>query len=111
MTWIYMMKHKSEVIKCFQDFHKMVNTQFSKKIQIIRSDNGTEYINNEFEAYLSEQGIVHQTTCPVTPARNGVAERKNRHLLEVARSLMLNVPKFLWSEAVMMAAYFINRLP
>ena len=63
--------------------------------------------------YLSEQGMLHQTTCPGTPSQNGVAERKNRHLLEVARSLMfqMNVPKFLWSEAVMTAAYLINRMP
>ncbi|WVZ66155.1 hypothetical protein U9M48_015421 [Paspalum notatum var. saurae] len=113
MTWIYMIRHKSEVIKCFQDFHKMVGTQFDRKIQILRSDNGTEYINNEFEAYLSGQGILHQTTCPGTPAQNGVAERKNRHLLEVARSLMfqMNVPKYLWSEAVTTAACLINCMP
>jgi hypothetical protein len=55
---------------------------------------------------------VHPTTCPDTLAQNGVAEHKNKHLLEVAHSLMLtiNVPKFLWSEAVMTAAYLINRM-
>jgi hypothetical protein len=55
---------------------------------------------------------VHQTTCPDTPAQNSVAEHKNRHVLEVARSLMLimNVPKFLWSEVVMTATYLINRM-
>src|SRR5436190_19823114 len=55
----------------------------------------------------------HQTTCPDTPEQNGVAERKNRHLLEVTRALMfqMNVPKFLWSEAVMSDAYLINRMP
>nr|AAP21414.1 putative polyprotein [Oryza sativa Japonica Group]ABF99446.1 retrotransposon protein, putative, unclassified [Oryza sativa Japonica Group] len=62
---------------------------------------------------LHYEGIIHQTTCPGTPPQNGVAERKNRHLLEVARSLMfqMNVPKYLWSEAVMTAAYLINRMP
>ena len=69
MTWIYLMKQKSEVLKCFQDFHKMVTTQFNGKVQILRSDNGTEYINNEFKAYLSEQGMLHQTTYPGTPLR------------------------------------------
>ena len=79
----------------------------------LRSDNGIEYINNEFKAYLSEQGMLHQTTCPRTIPQNGVAERKNRHLLEVARSLMfqMNVPNFFWSEAVMTAAYLIHRMP
>jgi transposase InsO family protein len=113
MTWIYMLKHKNEVVRCFKDFHKLVTNQFNARVQIIRTDNGTEYVNNEFISYISDQGIIHQTTCPGTPSQNGVAERKNRHLLEVARSLMfqMNVPKYLWSEAVMTAAYLINRMP
>ncbi|CAO2199022.1 unnamed protein product [Urochloa humidicola] len=112
MTWIYMLKGKNEVLRCFQDFHKLVTNQFNAKVRIIHSDNGKEYVNNEFVTYTSEHGIIHQTTCPGTPPQNGVAERKNRHLLEVARSLMfqMNVPKYLWSEAVMTAAYLINRM-
>jgi hypothetical protein len=108
-----MLKHKSEVFQCFQDFHKLVANQFNARVRIIRTDNGTEYVNNAFGAYISDHGIVHQTTCPGTPPQNGVAERKNRHLLEVARSLMfqMNVPKYLWSEAVMTATYLINRMP
>ena len=80
---------------------------------MIRTDNGTEYVNKEFSTFLSAHGIIHQTSCPDTPPQNGVAERKNRHILEVARSLMftMNVPKFLWSEAVLTATYLINRTP
>jgi transposase InsO family protein/copper chaperone CopZ len=113
MTWIYILKHKNEVFQCFQDFHKLVANQFNARVRIIRTDNGTEYVNNEFRSYISDQGIIHQTTCPGTPPQNGVAQRKNRHLLEVARSLMfrMNVPKYLWSEAVMTATYLINRMP
>src|SRR3954464_1142655 len=113
MTRIYLMKQKSEVMKCFQDFTSFVKTQFGGKIQILRSDNGTEYTNKEFASFLSTQGIIHQTTCPDTPAQNGVAERKNRHLLEVTRALMfqMNVSKFLWSEAVTTATYLINSIP
>ena len=82
-------------------------------MRIIRSDNGTEYINTEFRSFLSKEGILHQTSCPDTPPQNGVAERKNRHLLEVTRSLMytMNVPKFLWSEAVVTATHLINCMP
>ena len=81
--------------------------------RVIRTDNGTEYVNNEFANFLSVEGILHQTSCPDIPPQNGVAERKNRHLLEVARSLMytMNVPKFVWSEAVLTATYLINRIP
>jgi hypothetical protein len=113
MTWIYLMKQKSEVLSCFRDFYAYIQNRFNIGIQIIRTDNGTEYVNHEFGNFLSEKGILHQTSCPDTSPRNGVAERKNQHLLEVARSLMftMNVPKFLWSEAVMTATYLINRMP
>jgi transposase InsO family protein len=113
MTWLYLMKHKNEVLKCFKDFCAYVRNQFNAHVQIIRTDNGTEYLNIEFRNFLSTEGIIHQTSCPDTSPQNGVAERKNRHLLEVTRSLMytMNVPKFLWSEAVMTAAHLINRMP
>jgi len=107
------MKHKSEMLNCFKDFCACIRNQFNAHVHIIRIDNGSEYVNNEFRSYLSTEGILHQTSCPDTPAQNGVAERKNRHLLEVARSLMytMNVPKFFWSEAVMTATHLINRIP
>ena len=77
------------------------------------SDNGTEYTESMFQNYLDDHGILHQTSCVNTPAQNGVAERKNRHLLEVARSLLfaMNVPKNYWGDAIMSAAYLINRMP
>jgi transposase InsO family protein len=91
----------------------LVANRFNAKVRIIRSDNGTEYVNNEFMSYISEQGIIHQTTCPGTPPQNGVAERNNQYLLEVARSLIfqMNAPKYLWSEAVLTATYLINCMP
>jgi hypothetical protein len=113
MTWIYLMRHKDEVFPCFKKFYALVQNQFNVQIQAIRTDNGTEYVNKIFGAFMSEQGILHQTSCPDTPQQNGVAERKNHHILEVARALMftMNVPKFLWSEAVLTATYLINRTP
>ena len=107
VTWIYLKKHKSEVLKCFQDFCSLIRNQYDGQIKILRTDNGTEYANNEFGNFLSAQGILHQITCLDTPPLNGVAERKNQHILDVARSLMytMNVPKNLWSEAVMTAVY------
>ena len=85
-TWVYLMRHKDEVFDCFRNFYALVKTQFSVPVQAMRTDNGTEYVNNKFGAFLSEHGILHQTSCPDTPPQNGVAERKNRHILEVARS-------------------------
>jgi transposase InsO family protein len=85
-----------DVFHCFQNFHA-----YAKKV--IRTDNGTEYVNIAFGAFLYHQGILHQTFFPDTPPQNGMAERKNRHILEVARSLMytINAPKFFWGEAVL----------
>jgi hypothetical protein len=113
MTWVYLMRHKNEVFRCFQDFYAYVKNQFNTHVHVIRTDNGTKYVNKEFGTFLSAEGILHQTSCPDTPSQNGVAERKNRHILEVARSLMytMNVLKFVWSEAVMTTTYLINCMP
>ena len=62
----------------------MLNNQYNAYVKIFRTDNGTEYVNRDFDDFLSSHGIVHQTTCVNTAEQNGVAERKNRHLLEVA---------------------------
>ncbi|KAL0642233.1 hypothetical protein Bca4012_102511 [Brassica carinata] len=89
----------------------LINTMLL--VKVLRSDNGGEYISNAFKNHLAKHGIVHQTSCPYTPQQNGVAERKNRHLMEVARSMMFhaNVPKRFWSDAVQTACYLINRVP
>jgi hypothetical protein len=76
MTWIYLMKQKSEVLNCFRDFYAYIQNRFSTSIQIIRTDNGTEYVNNEFGNFLSGKGILHQTSCPDTSPQNGVAEER-----------------------------------
>ena len=113
VTWVYLLKTKDEVFRCFKEFHKFVNTQFNTIIKTLRSDNGTEYINRKFHEYLATHEIVHQTICVDTPAQNGVAERKNRYLLEVARSLSftMKVSKYLWGETVLTAAFLINWMP
>ena len=67
MTWLYVMKHKHDVFNIFQMFHTLIQTQFSAKIRILRSDNGGEYVNQEFHHYFKTHGIVHETTCPQTP--------------------------------------------
>ncbi|CAL9026883.1 unnamed protein product, partial [Prunus brigantina] len=91
----------------------MVSTQFHAQVKVFRTDNGGEYVNNTLASFFRAQGIIHQTTTPFTPQQNGVSERKNRQLLEVARSLMLDmsVPHHLWGHAVLSAAYLINRTP
>ena len=112
-TWIYFLRTKAEVFTVFQTFVAYIETQFSTCIKILRSDNGGEYVSHDFQAYLQRKGIVSQRSCPYTPQQNGVAERKNRHLLDMVRTLLLqsSVPPRFWVEALSTAVYLINRLP
>lgn len=112
-TWVYLMKDKSEVHAIFKEFHKMICTQYGALVKIVRSDNGGEYFKGGLTTHFLDHGIIHQSSCTNTPQQNGVAERKNRHLLEMARTMcfLMQVPKSFWGEAVLTAAYLINRLP
>jgi transposase InsO family protein len=87
-TWIYFLKRKSEVFNCFKDFKAIVEKQSGYKIRTVRSDQGGEYTANDFEVFYTQQGIRHQTTPAYTPQLNSVAERKNRTILDIARSLL-----------------------
>ncbi|RVW30563.1 Retrovirus-related Pol polyprotein from transposon TNT 1-94 [Vitis vinifera] len=113
VTWVFLMKEKSEVGHIFQTFNLMVQNQFNSKIQVLKSDNAKEYFTSSLSTYLQNHGIIHISSCVDTPQQNGVAERKNRHLLEVARCLMFssNVPNYFWGEAILTATYLINRMP
>ncbi|KAL0641351.1 hypothetical protein Bca4012_102606 [Brassica carinata] len=112
-TWLTLIPSKDRVIDAFKNFQAHVTNHYNAKIKILRSDNGGEYTSYAFKSHLEHHGILHQTSCPYTPQQNGVAERKNRHLMEVARSMMFqaNVPKRFWSDAVATACYLINRIP
>ena len=112
-TWIYFLHSKNEVFSVFKIFYAYVQTQFSTKIKILRSDNGGEYTSHLFQDFLQNHGIIHQRSCPSTPQQNGVAERKNRHLLDMVRTLLLesSTPSRFWYEALSTAVYLINRLP
>ena len=112
-TWLTLLPTKDRVLEAFTNFQNYVTNHFNAKIKILRSDNGGEYTSLAFKQHLNKHGIIHQTSCPYTPQQNGVAERKNRHLMEVARSMMFhtNVPKRFWGDAVVSACYLINRTP
>ena len=113
MCLVFLMKEKSEIQFIIPQFYKMVEIQFQSQIQILRTNNGREYLCSVLDNFLKEKGIVHQSSCTYTPQQNGIAERKNRHLLETARALLFthNLPKTFWGEAVLTSAYLINKLP
>ncbi|GJW52763.1 putative RNA-directed DNA polymerase [Tanacetum coccineum] len=112
-VWTYLLKTKDEVFDCIVNFIKLIHNQFNVKIKTFRSDNGTEFVNKKMFSLLADLGIIHQTSCPHTPQQNGIAERKHRHLLNVARSLMFQggIPLNFWSDCILTAVYLINRLP
>ena len=84
------MKHRSESLQVYSNFAKIVETQFSKRIKIFRSDNALEYTQYAFQAVLHSYGIVHQLTCLGTSQQNGRTERKLRHILDTVRALLLS---------------------
>ncbi|KAG7199863.1 hypothetical protein KM043_014312 [Ampulex compressa] len=108
---VYFMRRKAEVLEKFNEFEASVVKQTNNSIKILRTDNGTEYLSNEFKDFLRLKGIVHETSTPYVPQQNGRAERELRTLVEIARSMLIarNVSKMLWAEAVLMAAYILNR--
>ena len=110
MTWLYLLKHKDEVLSVFKSFHAMVNTQFSAKIQVLCSDNVGEYVNHQFRDYFNLHGILHETLCPQTPQQNGIAERKNQHILETTRALLISAhaSSRYWADAVTIAVLCIS---
>lgn len=98
-------------MECFKVFEAMVETQKDKKIKILRSDNGGEFCSHNFESYLKQHGIIHQTTNPYTPQQNGTSERMNRTIVKKSRCLLYdaNLEKKCWAEAVNVAIYIKNR--
>ncbi|KAI5316931.1 hypothetical protein L3X38_036638 [Prunus dulcis] len=89
----------------------MMFTQFQTRVKVFRADNRGAYVNNAFACFFHAHGIIHQMTTPFTPQQNGVSKMKNRQLLEVTRSLTLDmsVLHHLLGHAIMFAAYLINR--
>jgi transposase InsO family protein len=89
-VFVYYLKSKSAVCEKFIEFKNMIEKQTESKIKILRTDNGTEYVNKQMETFLKKNGIIHQTTNVYTPQQNGVAERMNRTLVERAKCLLFD---------------------
>lgn len=112
-TTVYFLKTKDEVGAKIKEFIQMAITQFSKTPKCVRSDRGREYVNAELIDYLKGKGIQIQYTAAYSPQQNGIAERKNRSLIEMAKCMLLdaNLEKRYWAEAVNTANFLQNRLP
>jgi len=110
---IYPLSKKSDVFNTFKQYYALVTAKYGSSLLVLSCDNGSEYSSNQFKQFCSEKGVKLQYTIPYTPEQNGHSERMNRTITERARSMLAdsNLPKSLWIEAVLMAAYLINRSP
>ncbi|GJV31368.1 hypothetical protein Tco_1391768 [Tanacetum coccineum] len=89
-TWVYFLRKKSQAAEMIMSFISMVENQNDVKVKQIKTYNGTEFKNSELEIFGDEKGISHNFSSPYTPKQNGVAERKNRTLIEAARTMINN---------------------
>ncbi|KAD3337387.1 hypothetical protein E3N88_32907 [Mikania micrantha] len=119
--YLYLIKDKSESLTTFKDYKTEVENQLDFKIKVVRSDRGGEYYGRHtdvgqapgpFYEFCKGQGIVNQYTMPGTPQQNGVAERRNRTLMNMVRSMLANsdLPSFLWTEALKTTVHILNRV-
>lgn len=109
-TYVYFLKKKSGVFHQFTQYKALVENHTDKKILILRSDNGGEFTSNSFNKFCEENGIQRHFTNPYNPAQNGVSERKNRTLVESARSMIqtAQLSNAYWAEAIQTACYLQN---
>ena len=111
-TWVKFIKSKDVACDVFSSFCTQIQSEKESKILKVRSDHGGEFENEPFEAFCEKHGIFHEFSSPRTPQQNGVVERKNRTLQEMARTMIHenNLPKHFWAEAVNTACYVQNRI-
>jgi hypothetical protein len=110
---VYLIKKKSYVLDVFMKYKSMVERQSGHKLKILRSDGGGEYVLKEFDTMCERECIVHEVVPPYTPQQNGTAERKNRTIMNMVRSMLngKHLPKELWAKVVSTVAYSLNRCP
>ncbi|GJY65504.1 putative ribonuclease H-like domain-containing protein [Tanacetum coccineum] len=111
-SWVFFLTTKDETSEILKFFIKEVENLVDKKVKIIRSDNGTEFKNKVMDDFCREKGIKREYSVARTPQQNGVAERKNRTLIEAARTMLADskLPTTFWAEAVSTACYVHNRV-
>lgn len=112
-TWVYFLSEKSAALEIFKKFKAMVEKETEDSICCLRTDRGGEFISLEFDRFCSSNGIKRQLTASYTPQQNGVAERKNRTIMNMVRSMLSEkeVPKQFWPEAVNWSIFVLNRCP
>jgi transposase InsO family protein len=111
-TRVFFLQEKSKTQETLKRFLRWAQNDFGLRIKKIRSDNGTEFKNSQTEGFLEEEGIKDEFSSPYTPQQSIVVERKNRTLLDMARTMLdeYKIPDRFWTEAINTTCYSINRL-
>ncbi|XP_063948067.1 uncharacterized protein LOC135152165 [Daucus carota subsp. sativus] len=109
-TWVYFLHSKDETSSLLIEHVKQLDKISKDAVKIIRSDNGTEFKNSKMEEFCKANGIKQEFSTPGTPQQNGVVERKNRTLIEAARTMLeeAKLPTYFWAEAVQTACFTQN---
>ena len=107
------MKSKASAFNAFKTYKALAENQCQSQIKTIRRDNGGEYCSTEWKTFCKTQGIRHEFTTSYNPQQNGVAERKNRTLLDASRSMLqvAGLQNKFWQEAISTTCYLQNRSP
>nr|GFB26731.1 putative ribonuclease H-like domain-containing protein [Tanacetum cinerariifolium] len=110
-TWVFFLATKDETRPILNTFVTSLENQLSLKVKVVRSDNGTEFKNFDLNQFCELKGIKREFSVPKTPQQNGIAERKNRTLIEAARTMLADslLPILFWAEAFNTACYIQNR--
>jgi hypothetical protein len=111
--WLELLATKDEAFKCFRRMKALAETEGGKRLRAFRSDRGGEFNSVQFRELCDEQGLKHFTTTPYSPQQNGVVERRNQTIVEMARCMLKSkkMPSEFWGEAVHTAVYVLNRAP
>ena len=111
--WVHFLKHRSVVFNLFKVFKALVENHSGKKLKVLRYDNGGEYVKSEFIQFCKDACIQIQHSIPYTPQQNGVAERNNRSLKEIATCMMEanTLPPKFWAKDINCTPYIQNRVP
>ncbi|GKE72407.1 putative ribonuclease H-like domain-containing protein, partial [Tanacetum coccineum] len=111
-TWVFFLASKDETSDILKSFITQIENLVDKKVKIIRCDNGTEFKNRVMSEFCEKKGIKREFSVARTPQQNGVAERRNRTLIEAARTMLADskLPTTCWAKVVSTACYVHNRV-
>jgi hypothetical protein len=111
--WVELLRTKDEALKFFKKIKALAETDVGLKMKTFRTDHGGEFLSAEFTSFCSEQGLHRHTTAPYSPQQNGIVERRNQSVVEMARCMLksMAMPAVFWAEAVKVAVHILNRSP